>query len=100
MLVLNKQVAVKPITLDREKDQPRAKGLDITDLTITKIISSEVVFDSGQVGLQFSKGDTVYFRSDILKLPYVRQKMELDGKEFILVPEEIVVGLKTLNKEG
>jgi len=84
---LNKQVAVLPIKRENTQDRPKAKGLDFTDVTVTKLVSSEVVFDSEK----FSAGDILYFKSDVLKLPYVNQKLQLEDRIFIMVPEEIVV---------
>lgn len=85
--VLNKQVAIAPFKKESLQDKPKAKGLDFTDVTITKLISSEVMFDSDN----FKKGDLLYFRSDILRIAYVNQKLNLEGTEFVLVPEELAV---------
>ena len=80
----NKLVALLPF----QKEAPaKTKGLDFTDMTTTKLIESKVLFDSEN----FKAGEVLYFRSDILKLPYVNQQFQLDDKIFILAPEELVV---------
>lgn len=90
MKTLNKNVAITPFVKDNAADRPRAKGLDLTDVTVTKLIESEVLFDSEQ----FSKGDTLYFRSDVLRFPQVNQKLKLGETTFILMPEELVIFVK------
>lgn len=82
----NKFVALLPFK--KEVDQaPKMKGIDFTDVTITKLVGTEVLFDSES----FRAGDKVYFRSDILKLPYANQKLQLGDAVFILIPEDHVL---------
>lgn len=82
----NKFVALRPFKKEVEQVQ-KIKGLDYTDVTITKLISSEVLFDSET----FRAGDKVYFRSDILKSPIANQKLQLGDTIFILLPEDSVL---------
>lgn len=86
METLNKTVAVAPFKKETA-DQPRARGLDMTDVTVTKLIVTQVLFDSEK----FKKGDTLYFRSDVLRWPQVNQKLVLGETTFILLPEELPV---------
>lgn len=84
MKTTNKFVAVTPFKKENTENQPRARGLDMTDATITRLIQAEVLFDSDS----FNKGDVLFFRSDILRMPQSNQKLTLDGVTFILMAEE------------
>jgi hypothetical protein len=86
MRTLNTHTALKPIKISVVTDK-RARGLDITDSTVMQIIATEVLFDSDE----FKKGDVVYVRTDSLKLPHFRNKLEIGGVEFCLVPDEFIV---------
>lgn len=90
MKTLNKQVAVTPFVKENTQDRPRARGLDLTDVTVTKLIEAEVLYDSDN----FSKGDTLYFRSDILRMPQVSQKLKLGETTFILLQEDFAIFVK------
>jgi len=86
METMNKQVAVAPFKKDTEERQ-RVKGLDLTDVTVTKLIETEVLFDSER----FKKGDILYFRADVMRLPQATQKLQLGDVTFILMHEELPV---------
>ena len=72
METLNKQVAVAPFKKETD-GAPRQKGLDLTDVATIRLIETEVLFDSEK----FKKGDTLYFRADVLRWPQVNQKLKL-----------------------
>lgn len=79
-------IAVLPF-VEVTEEKVKAKGLDFTDVSVVKLIKTTVLYKSGD----FAAGDEVYFRSDVLKLPYARQKFELDNTKFLLIPEELLV---------
>ena len=87
MKTLNKLVAVLPFKKDSVTDRPKVRGLDLTDVTVTKLIETEVVFNSEQ----FQKGDKLFFRSDVLRMPMSNQKLQIGDLTFILMPEELPV---------
>lgn len=84
---LNKQVAIAPFVKENAQEKIKAKGLDFTDTTVTKLIKSTVLFGSHE----FVAGDTLYFRAEVLKLPYANQKLQLGEQTFVLMPVELVV---------
>lgn len=83
---INKLVAVLPFKKDTETKKP-SKGLDFTDVTITKLVGAEVLYDSES----FKAGDVLYFRSDVLRLPQANQKLQLGETIFLVLPEDLVV---------
>jgi hypothetical protein len=93
METLNKSVAVAPFKKDTGPAE-RAKGLDLTDVTATRLIETEVMFDSEK----FKKGDILYFRSDALRWPPSNQKLKLGDITFILLPEDAPVFVKRASK--
>jgi len=93
METLNKSVAVAPFKKDTGPTE-RVKGLDLTDVTATRLIETEVLFDSEK----FKKGDILYFRADVLRWPQVNQKLKLGDVTFLLLPEDSPVFLKRAPK--
>lgn len=89
---LNKNVAVSPFVREAASDKPKARGLDLQDTTITKLLPAKVLYASSS----FSVGDIVYFRSDVLRLPVANQKLQLGETTFVLMPEELVVLHETM----
>lgn len=90
---LNRSVAVAPFKKDTGPTE-RAKGLDLTDVTATRLIETEVLFDSED----FKRGDTLYFRADVLRWPQVNQKLKLGDVIFLLMPEDSPVFVKRAPK--
>lgn len=93
MKTLNDYVAVAPIELGHDKGESKriVAGFSGTDRTMRTIISSKVVFDSKQ----FKAGQTIYFKAEISKLTTFSERHRLsdDGVEFILLPENLTVGV-------
>ena|ERR1017187_3151508 len=89
MKTINKQIAVEPFKTNHTTSERNARGLDLTDLTVSSLITSKVVFNSEN----YEVGDILYFRSECIKLPQFRAKLKADDKEFVLVPEDLVVGV-------
>jgi hypothetical protein len=87
MKTLNKLVAVEPIVLDTDKTNAPARGLDLSDRMVIKLVPTKVVFSSET----FQAQGTVYFRTDIVAHASARQKFELNGKSFVLIPEDMVI---------
>jgi len=40
----------------------------------------------------FSPGDTVWVRGDAMAHPYAKEVFEVDGKQFILIPRNMILG--------
>lgn len=91
----NKQVALAPFVKENAQEKTKAKGLDFTDTTVTKLIKSTVLFG----GHDFVAGDVLYFRAEVLKLPYANQKLQLGEETFILMPVELVVLRESIQRE-
>ncbi len=86
--VLNDQVAIKPIVFDHDKGgQKMVAGFYGTDKLAKSLVVSEVVFDSKT----FQAGQKVYLRAEIYNTPQAKNLMKLDGSEFILILESMVV---------
>lgn len=85
----NDMVAVEVIEFDKGDGQAKktVRGLDLTDRLVMSLVSSKVVFNSKT----YTAGTQVYFKSDIRHMPQLKQKMSLNGKEFILLPESTIV---------
>jgi hypothetical protein len=83
----NKQVACKPAKEEAQQVR-RIAGMALIDekLALTPL---EVVFDSSGA---FDAGDTVYVHGNNARnQPWWKAVFSLDGKEFILVPEEAIL---------
>ena len=90
----NKQVAVEVFkTNQTEKDTSR--GLTMPDRLTTKLLATKVVLNSDN----YFVGDTLYFRSEIVKLPYALNKLQLGELVFVMVPESDVVAYEKAYKE-
>ena len=87
MRIVNKHVAIEAFKKERPEES-KARGL-VFSQTSTSLVSSKVVFGSES----YSKGDILYFRPDVMKLPFANIKLSIDGSEFVLIPEDLVVGV-------
>jgi hypothetical protein len=89
MQTLNDNVAVRPFVFKHDKGETNnsVKGFVGTDKLSKVIISSEVVFESKN----FKPGDKVYVKGEMQNLPYVRNVFNIDGVDFILIPENLIV---------
>lgn len=96
--MVNGNIAVLPIVLDtpntKEQEQSKRIGFVAMDKLFSPLLSSKVVHGDGK---DFNPGDTVYVKTDITNHPFFRQKFKLDDVEFILVPTNLVVGVKPCN---
>ena len=54
------------------------------------LVPLKVVFNSGS----FHEGDSVYVRSDMLSHVWAKESFVLQGKTFILVPEETIMAIE------
>ena len=95
MKTLNKHVAIEPFKKDAE-EKKAARGLDLSDVTVTKLIESVVLYDSDS----FRVGDKLLFRADVLRHPAAQQRLKLGDKIFLLMPEELVLFVDTKKDEG
>lgn len=86
MKTLNKRVALEPIVIDDKKTNS-IKGVDVSDLMVSKLVPTKVVYDSEN----FIAGGIAYIDSTSVKTSFNNKKFELDGKTFVLFPEEFVV---------
>ena len=91
MKTVNKHVAIAPFKTNHTVSDRNARGLDMSDLTVSSLISSKVLFSSEN----YTAGVTLFFRSDIMKLPQVKTKLKVQDVEFILIPEDLIVGYET-----
>lgn len=89
MKTINKLVAVEQLKSNHE-EKKEVRGLDLSDKLTAKLIGTTALFDSEK----FNAGDTLYFRSDALKLPFNMNKLKMGEIEFVLMPEDLVVGVK------
>lgn len=87
MKIINKHVAVEPFKKEKV-EEVQSRGLVLSQSS-SALVSVKVVFDSGM----FLKGDTLYFRPDVMKLPFANIKLSIEGSEFVLIPEDLVVGV-------
>jgi hypothetical protein len=86
----NSHVAIEPIK-PIHTSRGAVKGIDYTDRTIMSCVSSKVIFDSEKYRI----GDIIWVRTDALATPPFRNKLEIDGVQFCLIPEEFVVLVKS-----
>jgi RNA polymerase sigma factor (sigma-70 family) len=93
MRTLNKHVAVTVPTLKKIEERT-VKGFQMSENLTTALVESQVMFDSEK----FKVGEVVYFRADIKNHSYMSQKYNFGGKEFLLVPEEMVVAVKSADE--
>jgi len=93
MKTQNKQIAIEPFKKERTEERKMVRGLDMTDVSTTKLIESTVLWDSDN----YKKGDVVYFRSEIMRHPYTNVRLSLGETVFVLIPEELVVMKKSAN---
>jgi len=89
--ILNDHVAVKPLVLDHDKGQGQrtVAGFQGTDKLAKTLIKSEVVFNSKS----FIAGQTIYMRADVYNVPQAKNVMKINEREFILIPEAMVVAV-------
>lgn len=89
---LNDHVALQPLVFDHDKGQSQqtVKGFVGTDKLAKTLVSTKVVFRSKQ----FNPGDEVYLRADVYNIPQSKNIFKLEDKEFILLPESLVVAVK------
>lgn len=90
MKTTNKHVAVEVFKIEKKEGNSAVRGLVITQ-NAASLVSSRAVFDSEN----FRKGSTLYFRADTLRLPVANQRLVVDGTEFVLLPEDLVVCVST-----
>ena len=92
MRTLNKMVAVsKPNWQHDTMTAPAgSRGFVVSDKLGNTIVESNVIFDSER----FKTGDVVYFKSDIRNHGFMNNLYNFDGRDFILVPEDMVVAVK------
>ena len=88
-------VALTPLTFDHDKGkgEKMVAGFVGTDKLAKTLIASQVVFDSKN----FEAGQTVYLRADVYNAPQTKNLMQIDGKEFVLLPEEMVLAVKVVD---
>jgi hypothetical protein len=88
---LNDLVAIKPLIFDHDKGEKKemVKGFVGSDKLMKTIITSEVIFQSKS----FKTGEKVFLRADAYQLPYVKNILNIDGTEFVLVPESIIIAV-------
>ena len=90
MKTLNKLVAVTVPTFKHDSDKTEARGFVVSDKLSPTLVESKVVFDSER----YKTDDVVYFKSDIRNNPAMNSRYNFDNKEFILLPEDLVVAIK------
>ena len=88
MKTVNKHVAVVPFETNHKANNRNAIGLDMTDMTVSSLVSTKVLFTSEN----YAGGVTLFFRSDILKMPQARTRLKHQDVEFLLIPEDFIVG--------
>lgn len=100
-----KDVAVEPPVRGKapERAPEAAGGRFVRDVvqSKTEITPMKVVFPNFDCNLLkpdkrfvVGEGDTVYVRGEIHVMPWANHVHELDGKRFVLVPEDQVVAVK------
>lgn len=87
MRITNKHVAVEAFKKEKTEEAQQSRGLVLSQ-TSTALVATKAVFDSDN----YRKGSTLYFRPDVMRLPYANIKLAIDGSEFVLIPEDLVVG--------
>ena len=87
MKTLNGQVAVKEMKAVKEQAKT-VRGLDMDDGMTNTLISTVVLLESQKYGV----GTILFFRNDVLRLPQARTKFKVEDVEFVLMPEDLIVG--------
>jgi hypothetical protein len=89
--ILNDMVAIRPLVFDHDKGQGQkmVAGFYGTDKLAKTLITSEVVFDSHK----FKAGEKLYLRADLYNSPQAKMIMKIEDKEFIIIPETMVVAV-------
>lgn len=89
---LNDHVALQPLVFDHDKGQSQqtVKGFVGTDKLAKTLVTTKVIFQSKQ----FSPGEEVYLRADVYNMPQAKNILKIEDKEFILLPESVVLAVK------
>jgi DNA-directed RNA polymerase specialized sigma subunit len=90
MKTLNKLVAVTVPLFKHDTEPTQTAGFVVSDKLSPTLVESKVVMDSDK----YKADDVVYFKSDIRNNPILNSRYKFEDKEFILVPEELVVAMK------
>ncbi len=94
---MHENVALKPLVFEHDKGtrSETVKGFVGSDKLMKTVVATVVVFNSKS----FKTGQKVYLRADAYNLPFVNQVMSINGKEFILVPEGIIIAIESPNHD-
>lgn len=90
MKTFNGTIAVAPLDFEHNKgvkQYTQYKGFATSDKLSQALIPTTVVFDSDN----FVHGQTVYFKSEVSAYPGVRNIMNLNGQDFVILLESQVV---------
>lgn len=87
MKTLKGHVAVKEMKVVKEQEKA-IRGLYMDDGLTNTLISTVVLLESPT----YSVGTLLYFRSDIVRLPQARTKFKVNDIEFVLIPEDMIIG--------
>lgn len=93
MRTINKKIACQPFP-SKEIKTSVSKGV-LTFNHKTELTKLTVVFDSEN----FFAGDSIYLPGECVKNEFAGKEYQKDGKQFILVPEELVVGYDPRTEE-
>lgn len=88
-VLLSKRVATEPFPAGPQG--PQIVGGFAVAASKNALVPLKVAFDSWTTSDKVIEGTTVYVTSDAADQPFAKVVYELDGKKFILLPEERVV---------
>lgn len=90
MKTLNKLVAVTIPQFKHDTEPTQTTGFVVSDKLSPTLVECKVVMDSDK----YKADDVLYFKSDIRNNHVMNSRYRFEDKEFILVPEELVVAMK------